>query len=263
LEKYFHIFCWGFAIIDCIIVLVAGEINSSFSSIGCWISTDSNDLWQLGLFYIPLIVILLIGFVLIFWTIRIISTHMTLSSIQWNVYGRLIGFLIMEILNFSFLVVWKFIILNQENGWEFLYEKELVCNAAFPGSNTCSTFKISAWAAWAYAFNSSIEGILVFIFFGFNKKNIRHWKSLIRGEAYSSTSKNQGSSTHSRFHKTSIFPDNTHMGVSLPSDSSIYSDEELEGSTHEINKYNFTNESQNPSLVDIATDLKQSKESST
>jgi len=192
----FYAFGWGVPSLAVIICLAAKKFEYSTGYGWCFVSDADDNAWELGLFYVPVLVITAVGTgclsVIIFKIVQSsLQTRGFLSSgkkakLPRETY-RLVGFIILFLYIFSFIYAYRFDLISRKDKIEKSFEEYAKCvlKSQFAenpqkAKDSCEwKDKLNYGIYVLNIFNASIQGVLVFAFFGLTQDNFKFVKILI------------------------------------------------------------------------------------
>ncbi|KAL6053744.1 hypothetical protein QOT17_017826 [Balamuthia mandrillaris] len=182
----FHLIGWGVPFILALVPLAANKISFPPGGTFCFVSPEDDNLWMILFWFVPVGLLLLIGFLsFIAAIIRVVFLFSTISSDRQRIiatYARVLVFL------FTFLLVYSFIFsysvrvgLDQED-IEREWARYLACFTFFSGIKSCSLSEEASNypLAMLRGFGMAVLGFLLFLNFFFSVTVPSFWLRLVK-----------------------------------------------------------------------------------
>jgi len=197
----FHLIGWGIPTISTAISLGTHTIGFAGTLPWCFINYVTYSQYELYNYLVIVLFVSLCGSVfLIASTIQV--ARLTFRS-KNDTRGRLprqttrlLFLLLLFLYIYAFYMAFRFDTIRHNNLYRHSYVSYVTCrleNQFLPGKsvNDCEwNQKLSPVIFFIFIFNASIQGILIFIFFGMNPEMFRFWKHVIQTRTLEDTSDN-------------------------------------------------------------------------
>ncbi|EFA84801.1 hypothetical protein PPL_01794 [Heterostelium album PN500] len=172
-----RVLVWSLALILTIVPLTGSTYNSSPTTIGCWINSNNNGLWQYFNFYVPSwICLLFVLFTTIYSCYKIYSLYNVLRDKVVLIYNtKQILIMIIILFNFVYVSVYKFYAMAKDEEYSKLLTAWFVCLIRY-GESKCERDLPDFSLRLVLAIVTANNGVVGFLAYGLDSNNIKVFK---------------------------------------------------------------------------------------
>jgi len=174
-----HIFCWGYPALMIIIVLAAQQMSSSMPvGFTCFVNVP----WDLGVFFVPVLLSLVLG--TLFITLSLIKVAWMRKIVKQSKITKEQMFRILSVIlvfwgSLLYAIIYRFYIQATMNSVQDAVNEQVKCSATTGTDCPLSQkFNTGAWILEAFVLGSG--GIIVFVFLGLSRDTLLFWQTIIK-----------------------------------------------------------------------------------